>query len=126
MNPSERIIVSLLIYGTPQIGDWHRILYQIMDDLSISNLGTIQADIKRILECQQLYKEYCIGCKSFTGNIGLEIVPTCSHCTSSERSLGLYIQYFLHFLFSLPSEGIERRALYQELYRSGIIHHGTD
>lgn len=122
MTNTEKIIVSMLVHSA-SLGtlDWHSILYMILEDLDIQNLGTIRADLSRILRSQQLYKEYCLGCNTFTGMLSLEIISHCPSCSPSQRSAGLHTQYILHFLFGLETEGPARRALYQTLYRSGII-----
>jgi len=85
MTQSERIIVSFLLHATPPSSDWHSILYMILEDLEITCLGTIQTDIPDILTSQQLYREYCLGCHTYTGQLGLEIVPTCPHCSDNQR-----------------------------------------
>lgn len=123
MTQVEKIIVSLIVHATPTSTDWHQILYQIMLDLGVENLGQLQAGVydHSLISSQQLYPEYCLGCKRLTGQLSLECVAYCTSCSPSERTQGLYIQYFLHFLFALETEGPARRALYQELYRSRVI-----
>jgi len=118
MTSLERIIIAMIIYG--KLTD-QRVLYQITTDLGIESFGQVRVNIPRTLATQQLYQEYCLGCHTHTGNMGLEAVPECIHCKPGDRDQGLATIYWLHFLFGVESEGIQRRALHQELYQTGIL-----
>ncbi len=118
MTNPEQIILALIIYGG--LSD-QRILYEITTDLEIESFGQLRINIPRVLATQALYPEYCLGCLRPTGNMGLEAVPECLGCSPGDRSRGLSTLYWLHFLFGVETEGIQRRALHQELYQTGIL-----
>jgi len=125
MSKEERILVSLLIYGGSSPTGWQDILYDLVTDLGIENLGTVLAGVDEIVAHQRIYKEFCLGCLSYTGLLSPELVPVCSSCSQEQRDLGLYHQYFLNFIFGVEREGLQRRALHQIVYSSGLLPEPT-